>query len=76
MSVLFGTVEYFEREIIKYLKESHSQGIKNASIDDISIKLENELLYDFICADNIRLECLSNLKYVTDILKKKELVLT
>lgn len=55
MTVLFGTVEYFEREIMNDLQ-------CNISLSDITTKLEDELLYDFICDERIRVECLNNLK--------------
>ena len=63
MTVLFGTVEYFEREIMKGLK-------CNISLLDITTKLEDELLYDFICDERIRVECLNNLQTAINMFKQ------
>ena len=75
MTVLFGTVEYFEREIINYLNDSRLKGISDISLSDISSKLEYEILNDFICHERIRLECFNNLKYAIDMfIQNKESV--
>ena len=76
MTVLFGTVEYFEREIINYVNDSRLKNISDVPLSDITSKLENEILYDFVCDESIRLECLNNLKYAIDMLtQNKELVI-
>jgi len=76
MTVLFGTVEYFEREIINYLIDCRLKDISDVSLSDITSKLEYEILYDFVCYESIRLECLNNLKYAIDRLtQNKESVL-
>lgn len=68
MTVLFGSIEFFEREIINSLNED--------SISIITSKLEYELLHDFICHERIRLECLNNLKRANKrIIERTELVL-
>lgn len=72
MTVLFGTVEYFEREIVNYLNDSRLKGIRDVSLSDITSKLEYEILYDFICDERIRIECLSNLKYAINLLTQRE----
>lgn len=65
MTVLFGTVEYFEREIMNDLK-------CNISLSDIISKLEDEILYDFICDERIRIECLNNIKTAIGMFKQDQ----
>jgi hypothetical protein len=77
MTVLFGTVEYFEREIINYLNDSRLKGRSDVLLSDITSKLEYEILYDFMCHERLRSECLSNLRYAIDLLSQsKELVVS
>ncbi|WP_264739749.1 hypothetical protein [Cytobacillus firmus] len=61
MSVIFGTVEYFEKEIAAYLADSRLKESKLKKLKTITSKLENELLYDFSCHERLRQECLKNL---------------
>lgn len=76
MTVLFGTVEYFEREMINYLYECRIKGINDVSLSVITSTLKHEILFDFICDERIRLECLNNLEIAIDMLtQNKELVL-
>ena len=59
---MFGSIEFFEREIINSLNENQLKNLNKDSISAITSKLEYELLYDFICHERIRLKCLNNLK--------------
>ncbi|MBN8201840.1 hypothetical protein [Bacillus sp. NTK034] len=61
MSVIFGTVEYFEKEIKAYLANNRLKKSKREKLKMITSKLENELLYDFSCHERLRQECLKNL---------------
>lgn len=61
MSVQFGTVEYFEKEIKAYLINNRLKEPKLKNLKTIASKLENELLYDFSCHERLRQECLKNL---------------
>ncbi|MFP3511066.1 hypothetical protein SB775_15670 [Peribacillus sp. SIMBA_075] len=73
MTVLFGTVEYFVQEMLSHL-EIYQMG-KWTKEDEISLiysKLENEILYDFVCDDKVRIECLKNLAYATKRIRTKE----
>lgn len=75
MTVLFGTVEYFEREIYNYLNENQLKEISKDSLNDITSKLKKEILYDFVCDERIRLECLENFKNaISMITQDKEAV--
>ncbi|EIJ80391.1 hypothetical protein PB1_08527 [Bacillus methanolicus PB1] len=58
MTVLFGSVEFFEREMLEYAKKEHFT--KN-SIMTKYLSLKHELLYDFICDEKLRIQCLKNL---------------
>jgi hypothetical protein len=60
VTVLFGSVEYFEQEILSYLEKS-GEHVREAAISKIYSNLENELLHDFVCDEKIRQECLQNL---------------
>ena len=60
--MLFGTVEYFEREIYNYLNENQLKELSKDTLNVITSKLKKEILYDFVCDERIRLECLENLK--------------
>lgn len=75
MTVLFGTVEYFEREIMNYLNDRQLKGISDVPLSDIISKLKSEILYDFICDESIRLECLNNLDYTINTLKQNKKLL-
>jgi hypothetical protein len=61
LTVLFGTVEYFEREIEFHLSEVEKRERIQEEINEIQYKLEQELLNDFICDEKLRIECLQNL---------------
>lgn len=60
-SPLFGTVEYFEQKIQKYLANKQLKKNKKERISEIVSELENEIRYDFTCHDRIKKECLENL---------------
>jgi len=60
-SPLFGTVEYFEQKIEKYLANKQLKKNKKERISEIVSELENEIRYDFTCHDRIKKECLENL---------------
>lgn len=68
MTVLFGTVEYFEREMYNYLNENQLKEINGDSLAVIISKLQKEILYDFVCDERIRLECIENLKYAISLI--------
>ncbi|MCM3125095.1 hypothetical protein QNH36_20105 [Mesobacillus sp. AQ2] len=61
MTVLFGTVEYFEREIEFHLTDVEKRERFQEEIQQIQMKLEEELRNDFICDERLRRECLENL---------------
>ena len=71
LTVLFGTIEYFKREIYQYLGSNRFDGASEDPLSIISAKLENEVLYDFICDEKIRLECLNNLKSAIEKIAKE-----
>jgi hypothetical protein len=61
LTVLFGTVEYFEKEIVNILKKRGFTSISMEQILDIISIIENEFRNEFVCAENVRIECLQNL---------------
>jgi hypothetical protein len=71
MTVLFGTVEYFEKEILDYLANHQISELDKDHISIIYTRLKNEILYDFVCDEKIRVECLQNLMSACDKLMEK-----
>ncbi len=69
MSVLFGTVEYFEKEIKEYLTDHQVEEVTEDHLSIITSKLETELLYDFVCDEKIRRQCLNNLIFASGNVK-------
>lgn len=61
MTVLFGTIEYFEREILEYTAKYQFNTLTNHQILMLKSSLENELLNEFVCDEHFRMECLENL---------------
>lgn len=61
MTILFGTIEYFEREIQNMPQDKTQHLSKDEYLKWIYSKLENEVLYNFVCDDKVRIECLENL---------------
>lgn len=57
MTVLFGTVEYFIREIDRYIGNKSVEG----KIEEIYKLLYDELKEDFLCDEKLRSECMMNL---------------
>lgn len=62
MTILFGTVEYFEREILNTPQDQTNSLSKDEYLKHIYAKLENEVLHNFVCDEKIRIECLQNLQ--------------
>jgi hypothetical protein len=63
VTVLYGTVEYYKRQILDYLTKNQNKKLE----EDISIIysiLENEIFYDhFLHDEKIRVQFLTNLAY-------------
>ncbi|NHM30934.1 hypothetical protein [Neobacillus terrae] len=62
MTFLFGSVEYFESELLNTLENWQESGSVNASLKGAYQILLDDLCFDFVCDDNIKKECLNNLK--------------
>ncbi|MCQ6278545.1 hypothetical protein [Bacillus sp. EB600] len=62
MTFLFGTVEYYEREFTMYTAKNHLKILSKDQILMIYSRLKDELLFDFVCAETIRKECIENLE--------------
>jgi hypothetical protein len=61
MKVLFGSIEYFEKEILSYASQKSLMNIAYEQVMEIYSDLKNELINDFICEEKIKKECLNNL---------------
>ncbi|MFD2044463.1 hypothetical protein ACFSTA_09110 [Ornithinibacillus salinisoli] len=61
MTVLFGTIEYFERELLVAAKNRPKKLSEIDQIKSFYSLLENEISYDYICDDSFRKDCLQNL---------------
>lgn len=70
MTVLFGTFEYFHREIVNHLNEHGLKEKMEEELSFITTKLENEILYDFICDERLRRECIKNLRTAKEIVRQ------
>ncbi|WP_282140935.1 hypothetical protein [Cytobacillus oceanisediminis] len=62
MEEFYGTEEYFEKKVSKYL----SKDADEKRLSKIAARLEYEIRYEFICHERIRDECLENLFEVCD----------
>ncbi|MDQ0199468.1 hypothetical protein [Neobacillus ginsengisoli] len=63
MAVLYGTVEYYERQISDYLAKNQKKKLEE-DISFIYSILENEISYDhFLHDEKIRVQFLNNLAY-------------
>jgi hypothetical protein len=60
ITVLFGTREYFEIELLRTPKGRMSIS-KKITMEETYRELQAELLNDFLCDDKLRVECLRNL---------------
>jgi hypothetical protein len=59
LTVLFGTVKYFERELLSHLK--NRQEFEVGALDNIYLSLRVEVLNNFVCDEVIRERFLENL---------------
>ncbi|WP_168412924.1 hypothetical protein [Bacillus salacetis] len=63
MTVLFGSVEYFENELTAYLaNEEVNHVTTNQKLEFIFSTIKEEIAYSFICSETFRKECLENLR--------------
>ncbi|HEY2422252.1 MAG TPA: hypothetical protein VGI04_12580 [Neobacillus sp.] len=61
MYELFGTIEYFEKEMLSLAKRRSFTRMAPEHVMEIHAKIEDEIVNDFICDDKIKKECLENL---------------
>ena len=73
MTALFGSVEYFEKEIQNDAAQNHLNKLTHDDISMIYSRLKSELLNDFVCDERIRVECLENLTQASCRLFKLEM---
>ncbi|KAF0819766.1 MULTISPECIES: hypothetical protein [unclassified Cytobacillus] len=59
-TVLFGTIEYYERELISYFTNNHISKKDDATMK-IFIMLETEIFNVFLFDESIRIRCMHNL---------------
>ncbi|WP_312470305.1 hypothetical protein [Neobacillus sp.] len=76
MTVLFGSVEYFEKEILRVAAQNPLNRLTHDHISMICSRLKSELLNDFVCEERIRVECLENLTQASYKLFKLEMRVT
>ncbi|WP_088104780.1 hypothetical protein [Halalkalibacter urbisdiaboli] len=63
MTVLFGTVEYFEKEIVNHMSNEQLQDLSiNKSLEIAYSSTKNDILNVFICSDIIRKDLFKNLE--------------
>ncbi|KML46446.1 hypothetical protein [Cytobacillus firmus] len=59
-TVLFGTVEYYERELISYFTNYHISNKDDAAMK-VFLMLEAEIFNVFLFDEAIRIRCMQNL---------------
>ncbi|XJZ26922.1 hypothetical protein ACF5W4_16590 [Bacillota bacterium Lsc_1132] len=62
MTVLFGTVEFFKNELLALAKRNQLERLTVKNTSRAYYTLKEELLFDFVCDEAIRCECLQNLE--------------
>ena len=75
MKGLFGTIEYFEEEMLSFAKRRSFTQMAREHVMEIHSKIEDELVNDFICDDKIKKECLENLNLASQRFHDKYLIL-
>jgi hypothetical protein len=73
MTVLFGTIEYFEREILNYAALYNYRKLAKHQVLMIYSTLKDDLLNNFVCGEQFRMDCLDNLSHACDKLLDVEL---
>ncbi|CAM3609391.1 hypothetical protein [Cytobacillus oceanisediminis] len=74
-TVLFGTVEYYERELTYYLSNMNmSTSMKEDATKKILIMLETEIFNVFLFDETIRIKCFHNLLKAFGKMLEKSLV--
>ncbi|MGM0843792.1 MAG: hypothetical protein ACQEUT_02360 [Bacillota bacterium] len=62
MKVLFGSVEYFERELNDYLNNEKLKHMSTSQrLDTTYSAIKDDIAHVFICSEAFREECLKNL---------------
>lgn len=61
LKVFFGSIEYFEKEIMSFAKRRSYIHLAREEVMEIYSELKDELMNDFICEDHIKKECINNL---------------
>ncbi|TYR76060.1 hypothetical protein FZC79_07860 [Rossellomorea vietnamensis] len=62
MTVLFGSVEYFERELNDYLAHQELSHLSiGQKLEVTYATVKEDIAHNFICSDSFREECLNNL---------------
>ena len=61
LKVLFGSIEYFEKEMMSFAKKESSIHLAREQVLKIYSEMKDELMNDFICDERIKKECLHNL---------------
>ncbi|MCH6267165.1 hypothetical protein [Neobacillus citreus] len=73
-SVLFGTVEYYEGEIVNYLSNKYGSDKEDVAKKVFAL-LEKEILNSFLFEDTLRIQCLHNLLKAFGKVSKKSIVM-
>ncbi len=76
MKVVFGSIEYFEREMMSFAKRKSLKTLSPNQVIEIHSEIKDELMNDFICDVDIKKECVNNLSLASErvLYKYKTLV--
>ena len=65
LKVFFGSIEYFEKEIMSFAKKRSYINLAREEVmeiySELKDELKDELMNEFICEDHIKKECINNL---------------
>jgi len=64
--VLFGSIEYFEREIMSFAKRKSLITLSPNQVMEIHSGIKYELMNDFICDVDLKKECINNLNLASE----------
>lgn len=69
--MVFGSIEYFEREMMSFAKRKSLITMSASQVMEIHSEIKDELMNDFICDVEIKKECVHNLNLASDRLLNK-----
>ena len=66
LKVFFGSIEYFEEEMLSFAKRKSFMELSTNQIMEIQSEIKDELINDFVCDVDIKRECINNLNLAAE----------